>query len=109
VKWPFPVKLMRDSRAKTAPFRFYGPTCDSIDAAQGPFDLPADIQEGDYIEIGMLGAYGVAMATRFNGFGDTELAITQDAPWASMFAAPEAQAESTVVQMSSAKRKPKRK
>jgi ornithine decarboxylase len=109
VKWPFPVKLMRDSRAKTAPFRFYGPTCDSIDAAQGPFDLPADINEGDYIEIGMLGAYGVAMATRFNGFGDTALAVTEDAPWASMFASSEAQAESTVVQMSNAKRKPKRK
>ena len=51
----------------------------------GPFWLPEDVREGDYIEIGMLGAYGVAMGTRFNGFGDTETAIVEDAPMASMF------------------------
>lgn len=86
-KWPFPVKLLRAeaSRAKDAPFRFYGPTCDSLDAAQGPFLLPADVAEGDHIEIGQLGAYGVAMGTRFNGFGETELAISADAPWPSLF------------------------
>ena len=87
VKWPYPVKLIRQggSRAKEAPFRFYGPTCDSIDAAQGPFMLPADIREGDHIEIGMLGAYGVAMGTRFNGFGETETAVSQDAPWPTLY------------------------
>jgi ornithine decarboxylase len=67
------------------PFRFYGPTCDSIDHMPGPFWLPADVDEGDYIEIGMLGAYGVAMNTRFNGFGDTDAAIVEDAPMASMY------------------------
>jgi ornithine decarboxylase len=86
-KWPFPVKLVRDGEAsqETRPFRFYGPTCDSIDHMPGPFWLPADVDEGDYIEIGMLGAYGVAMNTRFNGFGDTDAAIVQDAPMASMY------------------------
>jgi ornithine decarboxylase len=88
VQWPYPVKHIRDgaaSRAKLAPFRFYGPTCDSIDAAAGPFLLPADIREGDHIEIGMLGAYGVAMASRFNGFGETELAVTKDSPWPTLY------------------------
>ncbi len=86
-KWPFPVKLVRDGEAgaELKPFRFYGPTCDSIDHMPGPYMLPADIDEGDYIEIGMTGAYGVAMATRFNGYGDTELAEVADAPMASMF------------------------
>jgi ornithine decarboxylase len=51
----------------------------------GPFWLPEDIREGDYVEIGMLGAYGVAMNTRFNGFGDAETAVVHDAPMASMF------------------------
>jgi ornithine decarboxylase len=51
----------------------------------GPFWLPADVDEGDYIEIGMLGAYGVAMNTRFNGFGDTDAAIVEDAPMGSMY------------------------
>jgi ornithine decarboxylase len=86
-KWPFPVKLVREAEASSQlkPFRFYGPTCDSIDMMPGPFWLPEDIAEGDHIEIGMLGAYGVAMGTRFNGFGKTDTAIVEDAPMASMF------------------------
>jgi ornithine decarboxylase len=86
-KWPFPVKLVRDGEAsETAkPFGFYGPTCDSIDYMPGPFWLPDDVGEGDYVEIGMLGAYGVAMNTRFNGFGDTETVVVGDAPMASMY------------------------
>ena len=92
VKWPFPVKLVRpemekagEASAELKPFRFYGPTCDSIDHLPGPFWLPEDVNEGDYIEIGMLGAYGVAMNTRFNGYGDTETVEVKDAPMASMF------------------------
>ena len=86
-KWPFPVKLIRKdgSAAPLKAFRFYGPTCDSQDAMPGPFWLPEDIAEGDYIEVGMMGAYGVAMTTRFNGFGDTQSVIVEDAPMASMF------------------------
>ena len=85
-KWPFPVKLIRDGEASAnlKPFRFYGPTCDSLDAMPGPFWLPDDIDEGDFIEIGMLGAYGVAMGTRFNGYGKTDTVIVEDAPMASM-------------------------
>ena len=86
-KWPFPVKLIRNGPAagELKPFRFYGPTCDSLDHAPGPFWLPEDVREGDYVEIGMLGAYGVAMNTRFNGFGDAETVVVEDAPMASMF------------------------
>lgn len=91
-KWPFPVKLYRgeggaahEVEAPLKPFRFYGPTCDSIDHMPGPFWLPEDVREGDYIEIGMLGAYGIAMNTRFNGFGDAETVMVDDAPMASMF------------------------
>jgi ornithine decarboxylase len=108
VQWPFPVKLLRASRAKDMPFKFYGPTCDSVDASAGPWELPADVKEGDYIEIGMLGAYGVAMASRFNGFGETIVVETADAPWASMFAE-RAPRRDTVVTLASQKGKPKRK
>ena len=62
----------RGARTSLKPFQFYGPTCDSIDHMPGPFWLPADIREGDFIEIGMLGAYGVAMSTGFNGYGEHE-------------------------------------
>ena len=87
VKWPFPVKLIRDGECSSdlRPYRFYGPTCDAIDMAPGPFWLPADVREGDYVEIGMLGAYGVAMSTGFNGFGDHETVEVSDAPMASMY------------------------
>jgi ornithine decarboxylase len=92
MKWPFPVKLYRMEDGEAAqvetalkPFRFYGPTCDSIDHMPGPFWLPEDVREGDYVEIGMLGAYGVAMNTRFNGFGDAETVAVSDAPMASMY------------------------
>jgi ornithine decarboxylase len=87
LNWAFPAKLLREtpSRAKLAPFRLYGPTCDSMDAAAGPFMLPADIQEGDLIEIGSLGAYGTAMGTRFNGFGETVTIESKDSPWPSMY------------------------
>ena len=91
-KWPFPVKLFRNEDGDASevegplkPFRFYGPTCDSLDHMPGPFWLPEDVREGDYIEIGMLGAYGVAMNTRFNGFGEAETVQVSDAPMASMF------------------------
>jgi ornithine decarboxylase len=86
-KWPFPVKLVRDGHASglLKPYRFYGPTCDSIDYMPGPFWLPEDVRDGDHIEIGMMGAYGVAMAGRFNGFGDTESVLVDDAPMASMY------------------------
>ena len=111
VKWPFPVKLLRTdaSRARLAPFRFYGPTCDSLDAAKGPFALPADIEEGDVIEIGMTGAYGVAMATRFNGYGETELVVAGDAPWPTMFETPAVrEAESAVVNLAERKNRRRR-
>jgi ornithine decarboxylase len=87
-KWPFPVRAHRaEGHFSSAErrFRLFGPTCDSLDAMEGPYVLPSDIREGDYIEIGMLGAYGVAMQTRFNGFGDTETVIVRDASWGSMY------------------------
>ena len=86
-RWPFPTKLVRDGEAsgELKAFQFYGPTCDSIDHMPGPFWLPADVREGDFIEIGMLGAYGVAMTTGFNGYGEHDIAAVEDAPMASLY------------------------
>ena len=52
---------------------------------EGPFLLPADIKAGDYIEIGMLGAYGAAMKTAFNGFGQAAAETVSDEPMASQY------------------------
>ncbi len=89
VGWRFPAKRLRaggeEGASPLAPFAFFGPTCDAADHMPGPFWLPDDVAEGDYIEIGMLGAYGVALRTRFNGFGEVETVATGDAPMATMY------------------------
>jgi ornithine decarboxylase len=86
VGWRFPVKLLRDNASEEAlPFSFFGPTCDDMDHMEGPFELPDDIGPGDYIEIGMLGAYGAAMRTKFNGFGASETVEVSDEPMASQY------------------------
>ncbi len=87
--WIYPVRLLSRTDASPAgdmvPFSFWGPTCDSIDRMPGPFMLPASASEGDYIEIGNIGAYGRAIAGRFNGFGAYEQAILNDPPMLSVY------------------------
>jgi ornithine decarboxylase len=76
----YPTRLIRRSRAGTAAFSFFGPTCDSNDVMHGPFLLPDDVREGDWIEIGQLGAYGACLRTGFNGFGGTRYVDVRDPP-----------------------------
>lgn len=85
--WRFPVQLLRPeaNEADQQAFSFYGPTCDDMDHMAGPFMLPADVKAGDYIEIGMLGAYGSAMRTDFNGFGTATVCEVADEPMASLY------------------------
>jgi ornithine decarboxylase len=99
IGWRFPVALLRepDSHAKDMPFSFYGPTCDDLDHMAGPFMLPADTRAGDYLEIGMLGAYGSAMRTAFNGFGSDETVIVEDEPMASLYLDEDRKVASNVV------------
>ncbi|WP_179504681.1 MULTISPECIES: type III PLP-dependent enzyme [unclassified Sphingomonas] len=91
VGWRFPVRLLReadndaDGSAEAQDFSFYGPTCDDMDYMEGPFPLPGDVRAGDYIEIGMLGAYGAAMKTAFNGFEAVETYTVSDEPMASQY------------------------
>lgn len=90
VGWRFPVRVLRDDAANDLggamqSFSFYGPTCDDADFMEGPFLLPADIAAGDFIEVGMLGAYGAAMKTTFNGFGQAALIDALDEPMASQY------------------------
>ncbi|MGL4314118.1 MAG: type III PLP-dependent enzyme [Sphingomonas sp.] len=93
IGWRFPVRLLRepDSRAREMAFSFYGPTCDDLDHMAGPFLLPADVQAGDYLEIGMLGAYGAAMRTAFNGFTNGATIVVEDEPMTSLYRDAEAE------------------
>jgi ornithine decarboxylase len=84
----FPARLVAIARRRTKPvteFTLYGPTCDSSDYLPGPFVLPACVREGDYIEIGQVGAYGRVLANRFNGFGEYDEVMLTDEPMLSMY------------------------
>jgi ornithine decarboxylase len=86
VAWRYPVNALADNlRDPVEDFAFYGPTCDDADFMAGPFPLPGDIKAGDFIEIGMLGAYGAAMKTGFNGYGAATVVIAEDEPMMSLF------------------------
>jgi ornithine decarboxylase len=88
LKFVYPARKLganKKMHAQLMPFAFYGPTCDSIDYMPGPFYLPEDMAEGDYIEIGNIGAYGRVMAGKFNGFGNYDKARFTDEPASSMY------------------------
>jgi ornithine decarboxylase len=86
----FPSKMIKDysnkiiSKKLTA-FDFYGPTCDSMDYMKGPFLLPNNIKENDYIELGQLGSYGLTFRTQFNGFYSDEIYEVEDSPIMSLY------------------------
>ena len=87
----FPSKMISNGRVqskKLTAFSFFGPTCDSLDYMEGPFLLPNNIKEGDYIELGQLGAYGLTFRTKFNGFYSDAIFELADKPIMSIYDAP---------------------
>jgi len=84
----YPSKIITNGRMiskKMTAFDFYGPTCDSLDYMKGPFILPNNIKENDYIELGQLGAYGLTFRTQFNGFYSNEIYEVEDEPIMTMY------------------------
>ncbi len=83
-----PTKMIAEGRIqskKLTAFSFFGPTCDGLDFMKGPFLLPNNIKEGDYIELGQLGAYSLTFRTNFNGFYSNEIHELSDKPIMSMY------------------------
>ena len=79
----YPSRLIKNKKIvskKLTAFNFYGPTCDSMDYMKGPFLLPNNIKENDYVELGQLGAYGLTFRTQFNGFYSNEIYEVEDEP-----------------------------
>ena len=86
----FPSKMIKNNSnkiisKKLTAFDFYGPTCDSMDYMKGPFLLPNNIKENDYIELGQLGSYGLTFRTQFNGYYSDEIYEVEDTPIMSMY------------------------
>ena len=86
----YPSKMIKENSSKIiskkmTTFSFFGPTCDSMDYMKGPFVLPNNIRENDYIELGQLGAYGLTFRTHFNGFYSDEVYEVEDDPIMSLY------------------------
>ena len=84
----YPSRMITSGRViskKFTSFDFYGPTCDSMDYMKGPFILPNNIKEGDYIELGQLGAYGLTFRTQFNGYYSDSIYEVCDDPIMTMY------------------------
>ena len=84
----YPSRIITSGRIiskKLTSFDFYGPTCDSMDYMKGPFILPNNIKEGDYIELGQLGAYGLTFRTQFNGYYSDSIYEVYDDPIMTMY------------------------
>ena len=84
----YPSRIIKNGRfisKKLTAFDFYGPTCDSMDYMKGPFILPNNIKENDYIELGQLGAYGLTFRTEFNGFFSGNIYEVEDDPIMTMY------------------------
>jgi ornithine decarboxylase len=84
----YPSKLITNGRIiskKLTSFDFYGPTCDSMDYMKGPFILPNNVKENDYIELGQLGAYGLTFRTDFNGLYSNNIFEIEDDPIMTMY------------------------
>ena len=84
----YPSRLITNGRMiskKMTAYDFYGPTCDSMDYMKGPFLLPNNVKENDYIELGQLGAYGLTFRTQFNGFYSDKIFEVEDEPIMTMY------------------------
>jgi ornithine decarboxylase len=79
----YPTRVYRDGMPleseKVTEFTLFGPTCDSLDVLPRPFPLPANIQRGDWIEFGNMGAYSLTNRTGFNGFYPNTFACLEGA------------------------------
>ena len=76
----FPVRGYRNGEpyeGENMEFTLHGPTCDSTDTLPGVVPLPRDIQAGDHLEFGNIGAYSISGRTDYNGhYSDRIVAIT---------------------------------
>ncbi len=69
-----PVRAWREGEileTAVSDYHIFGPTCDPVDRLSRATALPRGLKTGDYIEFGLLGAYGSATTTTFNGFSSS--------------------------------------
>lgn len=75
-----PFRVIRDGavvEGETKSWKVFGPTCDPLDVLPARLELPTCLKDGDHIEFGTLGAYGIATTTRFNGYGSHDVVLVE--------------------------------
>ena len=102
IGWRYPVRLLRDERVEGRGRWRSASTARPATTSTiwpGRSSFPATSSAGDYIEVGMLGAYGCAMRTGFNGFGVEDAVIVDDEPMATLYGAADERKRSNVVKL----------
>lgn len=66
--WRYPIYTDKNPRGYKKDFVLSGPTCDPYDTIGQEYLLPSDINVGDRLYIGSVGAYTFVYASQFNGF-----------------------------------------
>jgi ornithine decarboxylase len=66
--WKYPVKTDKGTKGYHKEFVLSGPTCDAFDTIGTDYMLPSDLDVGDKLYIGAVGAYSTVYASDFNGF-----------------------------------------
>ena len=61
-------------KGEPVPRIIFGPTCDSVDRLPGEIPLAGDLTEGDYVVWQGMGSYSTVTNTRFNKFGNVQMA-----------------------------------
>ncbi len=76
-----PMRVIRDGKeveTLSKSWKVFGPTCDPLDVLPHRLDINEDLREGDYIEFGTLGAYGISTLTKFNGYGEHQIVAVEE-------------------------------
>ncbi len=66
--WKYPIFTDKSTAGYHKSFVLTGPTCDAYDTLGMDYELPSDINVGDKIYLGAVGAYSLVYASNFNGF-----------------------------------------
>jgi ornithine decarboxylase len=69
-------RIVRKS-GSAIPYRAFGPTCDTLDKLPVKLSLPDDLETGDWVLFGQMGAYSAALRTSFNGFYPDAFAMVE--------------------------------
>lgn len=76
--WRYPIYTDKNPAGYKKDFVLSGPTCDAYDTLGSDYLLPSDMNVGDRVYIGAVGAYCLVYASNFNGFDPPKVYYIND-------------------------------